>query len=177
MTAPTPTAPAPEPTPTDPTPPAEPDKPTATAPVDADELTRRLKAVENTLASERGLRTKAEKRLAEQSQAAMTETEKAIATAKDEGRAEALKQAGQRLALAEFRARAVGKLADPDAAVEYLDVAKFVKDDGEPDTDAIQAAVDKLAALVGKPAAPNVPNGPRPDPGESDWLRSVIKTR
>ena len=90
-----------------------------------------------------------------------------------------MKEAGARLAAAEFRAQAAGKLADPAAAIEFLDMTKFIDEDGEPDTGAIADAVDKLVAATaptsGKPRPPIVPNGVQPPTEESDWLRTVAK--
>lgn len=79
--------------------------------------------------------------------AAMTENEKAIAEAEQRGRSAALAAAGTRLAKAEFRASAAGKVpADAlDGFLEYADLKRFVDDDGEPDTKAIAAAIKKLA--------------------------------
>jgi hypothetical protein len=97
----------------------------------------------------------------------------AIAAAREQGRAEAAREAALRLAAAEFRAAAAGRLANPDAALGVLDLAKLVKD-GEPDKDAIAALVDQLAAIP--PAAPGrVPPGPRStgpaNGGGGDWVR------
>jgi hypothetical protein len=96
----------------------------------------------------------------------------AIAAAREQGRAEAAREAGLRLAAAEFRAAAAGRIANPDAALGVLDMSKLVTD-GEPDKDAIAALVDQLAAIP--PAAPGrVPAGPRsagPANGGGDWVR------
>src|SRR5215467_12669262 len=80
----------------------------------------RLKAA---LAHEREARRQAQEALAAQQQASMSEADKALAKARDEGKAEARREAGLKLAAAEFRVAAAGKLADPDAALEVLDLA------------------------------------------------------
>lgn len=76
---------------------------------------------------------------------ASTEREKAIAEAKAEARREILEEANGRLLRAEIKAAATGKLANPDRAVQLLDLAEFkVADDGTVDTKAIATAIDKL---------------------------------
>jgi hypothetical protein len=179
--------PAPEPQ-DPPTPPPEPSSaatsdpdtptppPTGTSKPDPSEWERRYGV-------EARERRKLEKRLADLETANQSDSEKAVAAARAEGHSEALKTAGARLAAAEFRAQAAGKLADPAAAVEYLDMAKFVTDDGEPDTDAIGQAVERLVAAASspggsKPKPPTVPNGAQAPAAsaDSDWLRSVAST-
>ena len=76
----------------------------------------------------------------------MTEAEKAIAKARDEGKAEAALEHAQELAAAEFRAQAAGKITNPDAALAVLDLAKLLKD-GKPDKTAIGKLVEQLAAV------------------------------
>lgn len=78
---------------------------------------------------------------------AMTEQEKAVADAEARGRTAALTDAGLRLARAEFKAAAAGRL-DKDTLGTYLedvDLRKFIREDGEPDTKAIEARIAKLA--------------------------------
>ena len=110
----------------------------------------------------------------------MSETEKAIAEAKKAGHDEAILVAGKRLAAAEFRAAAAGRLTDPSATLELLDLSKYVGDDGEPDTKAIAAVVEKLAAGLAPATPPNgrVPAGPRggtdPAAPTDSWLRDSI---
>ena len=75
----------------------------------------------------------------------LSETEKAIAAARDEGRSEALTLANTRLLQAEIRAAAAGKIADPADAIKLLDLSEFeVTDGGEVDTEAIASAIDAL---------------------------------
>lgn len=74
--------------------------------------------------------------------------EKALQAARDEGRIEALKGVGLRVAAAEFCVAAAGKLADPAAALEVLDLSRFVGDEGEVDLAGLTAMVDKLAAAL-----------------------------
>jgi len=75
----------------------------------------------------------------------LTESEKAIAAARDEGRAEAMTSANERLLRAEVKAAAAGKLSDPADALALLDLSGFsVGDDGEVDPEAIESAIDAL---------------------------------
>jgi hypothetical protein len=86
--------------------------------------------------------------------ATQTEQEKAISAAKAEGATEAAKAFGQRLARTEFDAAAGRRNPDFDtaSALAYVDLTKFVGEDGEPDAKAIKAAVERLV--------PEPPGGP-----------------
>jgi hypothetical protein len=181
MTTPVPTPPAP------PAPPAPqgqppglppagpgpaPDPPAPPAPP-ADPATS-IARLENTLREERKAKKDLETRLATLESANQTEQEKAVKAARDEGKAEAVKEGAKRLAAAEFLWRAQGRVADPQAALELLDLSKFVKDDGEIDRDAIAKAVDHLA---GSPPPPGrVPPGPRAPASnaDGDFFRTMM---
>lgn len=79
--------------------------------------------------------------------ASMSEQERAVAEAKAAGQTEAARAAAPRLVRAELRAAAADAGLGKDALagfLEYADLSKFVGDDGEPDTKAIEAAVKKL---------------------------------
>jgi hypothetical protein len=106
----------------------------------------------------------------------MTEQEKAVAKAKEEGRAEAAAEAARGLAAAEFRAQAARRITNPEAALAVIDLAKLLKD-GKPDTKAIAALVEQLAAVPAPPG--KVPAGPR-DPGSNggnaDWMGDQLRT-
>jgi hypothetical protein len=113
------------------------------------------------LESERGKRREAEKaakdsagyktKLDELAAAAMTDQEKAVAKAVAEAetrsRTATLASTASRLARAELRAAASGRVEATalDGFLEYADLTKFVGDDGEPNEKAIKAAIDKLA--------------------------------
>jgi hypothetical protein len=108
----------------------------------------------------------------------MTDAEKAIAEAKAAGRAEAAQEANLKLAAAEFRAKAAGRIANPDAALAALDLAKLLGKNGEPDTAAIAALVEQLAVVPPPPPAPGyIPPGPRepspPGGDETDFIRQI----
>jgi hypothetical protein len=93
--------------------------------------------------------------------AAMSETERAVADAEQRGRSAALGEVGTRLARAEFRAAAAGVISTEalDGFLEYVDLKRFVTEDGEPDTKAISAAIKKLTPAA--PAATNFDGGAR----------------
>ncbi len=78
-------------------------------------------------------------------QATATDQEKAVMAAKAEGRTEALREAGQGRVEDAVRAAAGGRQVDVDALLDGLDRTKFLDDDGQPDRDAIQAWIDRIA--------------------------------
>lgn len=113
----------------------------------------------------------------------MSDAEKAVAKAKEEGKTEVLAAANARLVKAEVRAAAAGKL-DPTLAVRLLDLEDFkVDDDGEVDTKAITKAIDGLlkehpnlaANGNGRPAG-SADGGPRGGPGPQD-MNTIIRER
>jgi hypothetical protein len=163
----TPPAPAP-PAPTGP--PAPPDS--AEPPAPGDDLAELRRAVE----SLRGEVKDKDAELAKLRAAQMSGTEKAIAAARAEGKAEAESAAALVLVAAEFRAAAAGKLADPDAAIAVLDLSKLTKD-GQPDKAAIAELVGKLATVP--PAPGTIPAGPRSTPSldGGDWIRQATRGR
>ena len=91
----------------------------------------------------------------------MTEQEKAIAKAREDGKAEAAQAAALVVAAAEFKVQAAGKIANPDAALAALDLARLLRT-GSPDKNAIGELVGQLAAVP--PAPGHVPAGPRAPP-------------
>ncbi|MEU6756966.1 hypothetical protein [Streptomyces sp. NPDC046685] len=85
--------------------------------------------------------------LAKLREQAMTDQEKAVAAAEKNGRTAAAAEYAVRLAAAEFRAATAAAGIDLGEATDLIDTSKFVTD-GEVDTDAIKAAVKKLAKLA-----------------------------
>jgi hypothetical protein len=178
MTTPTaPADPAPAPAPAAPAPAAPAPAAPATAPANGqgDNSTARL---ENALSEARAELKDAKAALATAQQASMTEQERAVATARAEGKAEAEAAAAQRLAAAEFRIAATGRLANPDAALGVIDLSKLVQKNGEPNKQAITSLVEQLAATVPQTQQPGghvIPAGPRApvQGGDGDWLRTV----
>lgn len=102
--------------------------------------------------------TAALKELEQLKQQSMTEQEKAVAQARAEARTEALRTVGGRLVDAEVRVAATGRPIDVPTLLEGLDRTRFLNDDGEPDTAAITAWVDKLAPPPAEPAKPGFPD-------------------
>src|SRR5262249_54640823 len=135
----------PQPTPPERQPPAPGPEPPASQPGNGEHAPPPqpdgLEALVSALAKERRLRKAAETELARLRQQHRSAEEKAIQAARDGGRAEAFKAAGLRVAAAEFRALAAGKLADPAAALEVLDLSRFVGDEGEVDLAGLTAIV------------------------------------
>lgn len=79
----------------------------------------------------------------------MTETEKAVAQARNEGRLEALTEVGGRLAAAEIRVAAAGRLSDEqlDALLEVTNLAVFISETGDVDRTKVQRFVDGIAPM------------------------------
>jgi hypothetical protein len=144
---------------------------------------------EKALREERAARTKAEreaktaKKELEDLRAGATEQEKAIAKAKEEGKAEALKGANARVIKSEIKAAAAGRLANPAVAVRLLDPDDFTDDDGEVDDKKLKAAIDQLLKdepyLAGKGRANGDagggPRGKDAGPTMDDWLRGQAR--
>jgi len=84
--------------------------------------------------------------LEKQRQASMTEAEKAVAEAEARGRSAAATEYGKRLARTEFDAAAGRRNADFDtaSALEFVDLTRFLDENGEPDSKAIKSAVERL---------------------------------
>jgi len=75
----------------------------------------------------------------------MTDQEKAIAAAREEGAASVTAMVNERILLAEIRAAAAGKLNDPADAVLLIDPKQFtISPDGTVDTSAINSAIETL---------------------------------
>lgn len=83
-------------------------------------------------------------------QAQMTDQEKAVAEAEARGRTAAASEYGRQLAAARFEAAAAQAGVQLGDAAGLIDVARFVGDDGQVDTEAIQTAVTQLAAIAPK---------------------------
>ena len=86
----------------------------------------------------------------------LTEAEQAVLEAEQRGRQSVLAEFGQRLARTEFVAAAARRNPGYDAAsvLDDLNLARYIGDDGEPDSKAIAAAVDRLV--------PELATNPRP---------------
>lgn len=167
---PEPTEPAPDGPQSPPEPPPEPEPP---------EDTTALKAA---LERERAARKAAEGKLAKATRATMTEQEQALDAARAEGRTEANRAAGLKVARAELRAALTGKVADPARTAELVDLARYVGDDGDTDSDGIAEAAGTLAASLAPsagngPGPARVPAGPREPVDDGDFLGNRLRGR
>ena len=107
---------------------------------------------------------KAQRQLEEANRAKLGDTERAVAEAADKARNETRAEYDRRLVAAEARARAAGKLANPEIAARLLDLDKFMPDAGEDiDGDAIDAAIDEL--VKAEPYLNATPPAPAGDQG------------
>lgn len=77
----------------------------------------------------------------------MNDAEKAAATAREEAKAEVLRTYGGKLARAEVRAAAAGRIDDEqlDAVLEHLDLTAFLDDEGDVIASEVSKFVDRLA--------------------------------
>lgn len=109
--------------------------------------------------------------------AAMSDQEKLVAEAEQRGRSAALTATGTRLAKAEFRAAAAGKVPTDalDGFLEYADLKRFVDDDGEPDAKAISATIKKLAGNGGGVTSTNYDGGARGSADKPTDMNSLIR--
>jgi hypothetical protein len=100
--------------------------------------------------------------------AAMTEAERAVAEAEERGRMSAVTAYGERLARTEWIAEAARRNPGYDAAgaLEDLNVAKFIGEDGEPNAKAIAASVARLV--------PEGSTGPTPPPSFDGGTRQPV---
>jgi len=168
-TAPSPPSP-PSPAPTPPSPPSPPPSPPG-----GQNGNQPGPAYEAALAEERAARVRLEREIAELRKTTMSDAERAIAEAKEAGRKEAAEDHAKQLAAEMFRAAAVGKLADPDAHLEAMDLGKLLTD-GQPSRRKIAALVERLGVPAPPPPPPGrVPQGPRQTPAEDgDFLRAAL---
>ena len=135
------------------------------------------------LASERSKRQKLETELEELRKKTMTDAEKAVAEAKEEGKKEATLEANRRIVASEVKAAAGGKLSDPgDAAALLGDLDRFIVK-GEVDTKAIAAAIDELvkakpylAAGAAKKAAA-LPGGGKSEAASGSSFNDELRRR
>lgn len=123
----------------------------------------------------------AAKELEQLRQQSMSEQEKAVATAKAEGRAEAFRDAAVKVVDANVRAATAGRTVDVDALLDGIDRSRFVTDDGDVDTEAIQQWVDKVIPPVsdqrGTPLLDMGQGTRQTGPGlGSDGLLDALKT-
>jgi len=154
------------------TPDATPESTPAPASVTAEDVAKLQAALDK----EREIRKAAEKRAKDyeaEQRAKLTDSERAVAEAKEAGRLEAVQAYGTRLAATEFRAAAAARNPgyDVSKALAYLNLGTFVDEHGEPNGKAIEAAVADLVpeavAPDGRPRG-NADLGPRQTPLPAD---------
>jgi hypothetical protein len=114
--------------------------------------------------------------LEKQRKAAMTDAERAVSEAESRGRTAATAEFGKELAQTQFDALAGRRNPDFDSAkaLEYVDLGKFLGEDGRPDTKAISAAVERL---VPAPAdgPPQFDGGTRTPPPAQQGMSGLIR--
>lgn len=118
----------------------------------------------------------AAKELEELKRSGMSDIEKAVAQARDEGRAEAGAEFGGLLVAVELKAALTGReVADEQATalIEGLDAKKFLTDDGKPDSEAIAKWADRIA----KKPTPDLGQGARGNQPAGSDMNSLIRSR
>lgn len=115
------------------------------------------------------------KELEDVRKSSMSEAEKAVAEAEARGRTTAATEFGKRLATSEIRAEAASAGADITGVFDYIDLTRFVGEDGEPDTKAIKAFVGALPTKEMPP--PSFDGGSRTPPsgGRGDMNQMLRK--
>ena len=109
--------------------------------------------------------------------ASLSEAERAVADAEARGRQAAASEYGARFARASFDALAARRNPDvnTDDIVEFMDMGRFLSDDGEVDRKALQAAVDRL--VPERPSGPpSQDGGPRATSKATD-MNSIIRAQ
>jgi hypothetical protein len=95
----------------------------------------------------------------------LSEQEQAVAAAREAAQAEARQTFGGRLVAAEVKAAAAGRSVDVDALLEGIDASRLLTEEGEPDTDAISAWIDRVSPRPETEATAAAPS-PFPDLGQ-----------
>lgn len=121
-----------------------------------------------------------QRELEQHKQASMSEAEKAVAEAEKRGAATATKTLGERLVRSDFTAAAarINPEFDVTEVLDDLNLTKFVGEDGEPDTEAIKKAAERLVPPSGGPRPPSFDGGARttaPAPvGMNQLIRKAV---
>lgn len=176
MPEPTTTAPSPDPAAT-----TEPTSTTEQPPATGDELGdagKKALEAERTRAKEFEKQAKQlQRELDQQRQASMTEAEKAVAEAEKRGAATASKTFGERLVRSDFTAAAarINPEFDVSAVLDDLNLTKFIGDDGEPESEAIKKAVERLVPPAGGPRPPSFDGGARTTAPAPTGMNQLIR--
>lgn len=117
-----------------------------------------------------------QKELADFRKASMTEAERAVAEAEERGRMTAVTTYGQRLARTTYIAEAAKRNPTYDAGAVFddLNLAKFLGEDGEPDSKAIAASVQRLIPAVDA-GPPSFDGGARKSAGPAGDMNTLIR--
>lgn len=139
-----------------------------------DEATKESRKWETRSKENHAAKTELEK----QQRAAMTDAERAVSEAEERGRTAAAAEFGGELARTQFDALAGRRNPDFDTvkALEYVDLTKFLGEDGRPDAKAITAAVERLvpAPVDGPPSFDGGTRTPAPaQTGMSGLIRKA----
>lgn len=134
-----------------------------------DEVTKEARKWESRSKENHQAKTELEK----QRQASMTEAERAVAEAETRGRTAAAQEYGKRLVTSEIRATAATSGADLTGVFDYLDLGRFVGEDGEPDAKAIKAFVGGLPKKEAQP--PSFDGGTRASAAAGGDMNTLIR--
>jgi hypothetical protein len=110
------------------------------------------------------LNAKAAKELERAKREAMSEQERAIEEARSEARQQALREVGAQRVDDAVRVAAAGRGLDVDALLEGLDRTRFVGPDGQPDSSAVTAWIERITpppAAAGQLPFPDLGQGAR----------------
>ena len=109
-------------------------------------------------------------------QQSMSEQERAVAAARDEGRQAAVVELGQQLARVQFDALAARRNPDFDTAqaLEFVDLGRFIGQDGSIDQQAVQAAVERLVPAAST-APPSFDGGGRDTASGGGDMNALIR--
>lgn len=136
---------------------------------------KRALDAERTRAKEAERRAKTLERELEQLRTSqLSESERAVAEAKAAGRTEVLAEVGARMARSEMRAAAARAGLDIDGDLDYLDMARFVGDDGEPSEREIAKYIATRAESQPRGTSPGLAQGARSTASGGD-MNSLIR--
>lgn len=89
-----------------------------------------------------------------------SEQDRAVREARETARSEVLAELGSARVADAFRVAAAGRGLDVDEVLDGINLAKFLSEDGNPDRDAVQAFVDRIAPAQ-ETAPPDLGQGAR----------------
>lgn len=117
-----------------------------------------------------------EQELTKVRQSTLSDAEKAVAEAEARGRSAAVGEFGTRLARTEFDAIAGRRNPEFKTAevMDFINLSKFVGDDGTPDSAAIKAAVERLVPEA-NPGTPGFDGGSRTPAAAKGDMNGLIR--